>query len=210
MSSYENWIFFSNTKCANRVESGREIRADRPRKARNRAISPVTRRISRARTRRLWVVWWRKVCSPRRSWTCDHLQRGEITWQVTNAAAPIKAMKERGWDRRLVVPQRGPTTKAEPSVGGFPPFVPAFRFFCVCPRRSRPQGPAVRAETPEPTGPSCFASKRKSKKGTELASPLFVSAPRGGGEVECRRCRRWTLLVIAGKRTRESEESICE
>ncbi|CAL1680235.1 unnamed protein product [Lasius platythorax] len=58
-----------------------------------------------------------------------------------------KAMKEHGWDRRLVVLKRGPKMKAEPSSGGFPPFVPAFRFF-ACSRRSQPQGPAVRAETP--------------------------------------------------------------
>lgn len=42
-----------------------------------------------------------------------------------------KAMKEHGWDRGLVVLKRGPKMKAEPSSGGFPPFVPAFRFFAL-------------------------------------------------------------------------------
>lgn len=157
---------------------------------------------------RSWVVWWRKVCSPRRSWTCDHLQHGKITWQVTNAAAPIKAMKERGWDRRLVAPQRGPTTKAEPSVGGFPPFVPAFRFFCV---------PSTIATAETGSFSRDFGANRsvllcvkaKIKKIKRAASPLFISTPRSEGEIECYRCRRWMLLVIA-RRMRESETLICE
>lgn len=51
------------------------------------------------RDRHSWVVEEGRG-SPRRSWTRDHLRRDEITWQVTNAAVPIKPWKSRGWDRR--------------------------------------------------------------------------------------------------------------
>lgn len=145
-----------------------------------------------------------RLCSPRRSWTCDHLQRGEITWQVTNAAAPIKAMKEPGWDRRLVAPQRGPTTKAEPSVGGFPPFMPAFRFFYV-PSTITTAGTGSSSRDPGANRSIllCVEVKIKKKRGKRSASRLFVSAPRG-------KRSRVSLVVLAkgSSSLRESEESI--
>jgi len=125
-------------------------------------------------------------------------------------------MKERGWDRRLVVSQRGPTTKAEPFVGGFPPFVPAFRFFCV-PSTITTAGIGSSSRDPEANRSVLLCVKAKiKKKGCEPPFP----APRGKGEVECHRrtllgarekvrIRFVNRIVRAGLEIGESEDPWC-
>lgn len=137
---------------------------DRSREARDRAISisPVIGRVSRARAvdeRAVWVAWWRKVLFSK-----AELDVRPPPTRRDHLAGDQCSGADKSHERARLGPSAGRSSKGPHDEGGAFPSE-AFLLSCLpfvsftCPRRSRPQEPAVRAETPEPTGPSCFASK---------------------------------------------------
>jgi len=79
----------------------------------------------------------------------------------------IKAMKERGWDRRPAALRRGPTTKAEPPSGGF-----SFLRACLSCRSLRTLARSRSAGTGSPSrDPADNRSRPASRRSETLKTP---------------------------------------